>query len=60
MAVKVPQETLMRWQEIVGQAMACLRGETPEDVAFGEAEDDTYTKLREVDAEIATALKAPI
>ncbi|WP_156380772.1 hypothetical protein [Pseudolabrys sp. Root1462] len=55
--MNVPQETLMRWQEIVGQAMACIRGETPEDCAPGEAEDDTYTKLREVEAEISTALK---
>jgi hypothetical protein len=51
----VPRSTLKRWQEIVEQAMACIRGETPEDVAFGEAEDDTFSKLRQANAEISAA-----
>jgi hypothetical protein len=50
-------ETLRRWQEVVAQAMSCIRGETPEDVSFGEAEDDTFSKLREVEAEIAVAIR---
>jgi hypothetical protein len=48
--------TLRKWQSVVEQAMACIRGETPEDVSFGEAEDDTFSKLREIDAEIHTAI----
>jgi len=48
---------IKRWQNVVEQAMACIRGETPEDVTFGEAEDDTYAKLRDIDVEMGDAIK---
>jgi hypothetical protein len=53
---EVSAEMLRHWQEIVDQAMGCIRGETPEDCTFGEAEDDTFEKLRAVDAQISAAL----
>ena len=56
MAHVVTTATLRRWQEIVEQAMACIRGETPEDCSPGEAEDDTFSKLRDLDAEIHAAI----
>jgi hypothetical protein len=56
-AVEIAPEKLERWYAAVVQAMACLKGETPEDVSFGEAEDDTFSKLREVEAEISAALQ---
>ena len=43
-------------QGVIEQAMACIRGETPEDCTFGEAEDNTYSELRELDAKITAAL----
>jgi len=52
----VTRETLQRWQFVVEQAMACIRGEAPEDVTFGEAEDNTYAKLRDLDGEISDAM----
>lgn len=32
--------------DIMRQAQSCLLGETPEDCTFGEAEDDTLTRIR--------------
>jgi hypothetical protein len=55
--MEVSPEKLERWYAAVVQAMACLKGETPEDVSFGEAEDDTFSKLREVEAEISATLQ---
>ena len=55
---QIDAAALRRWQDVVTQAMDCIRGETPEDVSFGEAEDDTFSKLREVDAEMSAALTA--
>lgn len=52
MAHVVTTATLRKWQQTVEQAMACIRGETPEDCKPGEAEDDTFSKLRDLDAEI--------
>lgn len=54
--VVITKATLRKWQEAVEQAMACIRGETPEDCSAGEAEDDTFAKLREIDDEIHTAI----
>jgi hypothetical protein len=55
--MEVSPEKLERWYAAVVQAMACLKGETPGDVSFGEAEDDTFSKLREVEAEISATLQ---
>lgn len=44
-------------QGTITQAMSCIRGETPEDCSFEEAEDDTYYKLRDADAQIDAALR---
>lgn len=52
------QAQIEAWRDVIVQAMACIRGETPEDVSFGEAEDDTFSKLRQVDAEMSAALAA--
>jgi hypothetical protein len=56
----VSREMLERWQNVVEQAMACIRGETPEDCSFGEAEDDTYAMLREINAEIDATRKLKV
>ena len=54
--IVVTKATLRKWQEVVEQAMACIRGETPEDSSAGEAEDDTFAKLREIDAEMSVTI----
>ena len=54
--MEVAPETLRRWRDTIEQAMGCLKGETPEDVSFGEAEDDTFSKLNEAMGEISTTL----
>lgn len=50
------REALEAAREALEQSNCCIRGEAPEDVSFGEAEDDTYSKNREALAKIESAL----
>ncbi|MDB5606697.1 MAG: hypothetical protein JWP25_3597 [Bradyrhizobium sp.] len=38
---------LARIELALTQAQSCIKGETPEDITFGEAEDDTFSKIRD-------------
>ena len=49
-------EALRIAERALEQAQDCINGETPEDVSFGEAEDDTISKIREALRAIQDAL----
>jgi hypothetical protein len=45
-ATSPEREALKKCVEALEQAYDCINGETPEDISFGEAEDDTLSKIR--------------
>lgn len=54
-AVTPNREALLARIELaLEQAQSCIKGETPEDVTFGEAEDDTFSKIRDALGDVAT------
>lgn len=47
------EELLARIELALTQAQSCIKGETPEDITFGEAEDDTFSKIRDALDDVA-------
>ncbi|WP_375413057.1 hypothetical protein [uncultured Bradyrhizobium sp.] len=53
MASQVTACMLARIELALEQARDCIKGETPEDITPGEAEDDTFSKIREALEDVA-------